>query len=216
MGRPKKEISIVKPFLVSLVLTLPQLFSYFRCSRSTVLRRLKEHGYITSYNNRGRFITIEEVACFDSRGLWLCKGARFSKHGTLRNTVHKFVYDSEKGMTHEELTKILGLRVHDTLLYLVNKEKIHREKIGSSFVYLSVKRSIQKNQKKQRKRFLKTIGKPRITNRQKIATLLEIIKDQKATRKEIVDRCRNTGVNITHDVVDTIFEHYDLEKKKAL
>jgi hypothetical protein len=160
-------------------------------------------------------MTIEEVASFDSRGLWLCKGARFSRLGTLRNTVHQFVQGSEKGMTHEELATVLGLRVHDTLLYLVEEEKIRRERLGSSFVYLSSKRSMQKRQTRQRRQFMKTLEKPRTTNRQKIATLLELIKDPKATRREIVVRLRRAGVDITREMVDAIFEQFDLDKKRA-
>jgi hypothetical protein len=162
------------------------------------------------------FMTIEEVASFDSRGLWLCKGARFSKHGTLRNTVHQFVQHNEKGMTHEELATALGLRVHDTLLHLVNEGKIRRERLGPSFVYLSSKQSIQRTQTRHRKEFMKTLEKPRTTNRQKIATLLELIKDPKATRREIVVRLRRGGVDITREVVDAIFEQFDLDKKRAL
>ncbi len=216
MGRPRKEVSIVKTFLAPRVLTLPQLSVRLRFSRSTVVRRLKEHGYYSSYNYKGKFMTIEEVASFDSRGLWRCKGARFSKHGTLRNTVYQFVQDSEDGRTHEELATILGLRVHDTLLHLVNEGKIRRERLGPSFVYLSSKRSIQRRQTRQREELMKTLEKPRTTNRQKIATLLELIKDPKATRREIVVRVRRGGVDITREMVDAIFEQFDLDKKRAL
>ena len=216
MSRPRKEFSLVKIFLAPRVLTLPQLSNRLACSSRTVLRRLKEHGYFASYNYRGRFMTIEEVASFDSRGLWLCKGARFSKHGTLRRTVQQFVQDSERGMTHEELATLLGLRVHDPLLHLVNEGKIRRERLGPSFVYFCRKRSIQKTQTRERKEFIKTLEKPRTTSRQKIATLLELIKDPKAIRREIVVRLRRGGVDITHEVVDAIFEQFDLDKKRAL
>ena len=216
MGRPRKEVAIVRTFLAPRILTLPQLTVRLRFSRSTVVRRLKEHGYYSSYNYKGKFMTIEEVASFDSRGLWLYKGARFSKHGTLRNTVHQFVQDSEEGMTHEELATVLGLRVHDTLFHLVNAGKIGRERLGPSFVYLCRKRSIQRMQTRQRRKFIKTLEKPRTTNRQKIATLLELIKDPKAIRQEIVVRLRRGGVDITREVVDAIFEQFDLDKKRAL
>ena len=83
MGRPRKELSLVGTFLGPRVLTLPELSRRLNCSRTTVLRRLKEHGYYSSYNHRGKFMTTEEAARFDSHGLWLCKTARFSKRGTL-------------------------------------------------------------------------------------------------------------------------------------
>jgi len=53
----------------------------------------------------------------------------------------------------------------------------------------------------------------RITNC--YSTLLELIKDPKATRDDIVLRCRGTGVMITRILVDVIFGQYDLDKKRA-
>ena len=55
--------------------------------------------------------------------------------------------------------------------------------------------------------------RPHPTSAQKIATLLELIKDPRAERQEIVIRCKRGGVGISLDVVDAIFEKYDLEKK---
>lgn len=72
MGRPRKKLSLVGTFLGPRVLTLSELSHRLNCSRTTVLRRLKEHGYYSSYNHRGKFMTIEEAARFDSHGLWLC------------------------------------------------------------------------------------------------------------------------------------------------
>ena len=86
MGRPRKEFSLLRTFFTPRVLTLSELSQRLDCSSRTVLRRLKEHGFYTSYNYRGKFVTIEEVARFDSHGLWVCKGARFSVRGTLKST----------------------------------------------------------------------------------------------------------------------------------
>jgi len=216
MGRPRKEISLVRTFLAHRVLTLSGLSERIGCSTRTVLRRLKEHGYYSSYNSRGKFMTIGEVARFDSRGLWACKGARFSKRGTLKNTVLDLVRTSRRGSTHEDLATVLGVRVHDTLLDLVTERRIRRERIGPTFVYFNRKPSVLREQTLRRREFLKSIERPRATSRQKIATLLELIKDAKATRQEIVRRCKGKGVLISQGVVDAIFEEFDLDKKRAL
>lgn len=81
-------------------------------------------------------MTIKEVCRFDSHGLWCCQGARFSKQGTLKNTIGHLVQNCEQGMTHDELATCLGLRVHDTLLDLVAEETIQRQKLGPTYVYL--------------------------------------------------------------------------------
>ena len=216
MSRSKTLVSLPRIFLGPRILTLEEMCRRLQLSRSSVIRRLNEHGYYSSYNYAGKFLTIEEIVEFDRQDLWACKGARFSKHGNLKETVQHFVQTSERGMTHGELGGLLGVRAHNCLLDLVTEQRIARERLGPTYVYLSCKRSYQKKQVRQREKFLKESEKPRPTNRQKIATLLELIKDPKVSRKAIVRRCTMAGVVISPELVDIIFEMYDLDKKRAL
>ena len=186
-----------------------------RASRSTVLRRLDEHGYYSSYNHSGKFLTIDEVAQFDSRGLWGWNAARFSEQGSLKETVWHFVENSEYGMTHQELAALLGVRTHNSLLELVQEEWTHRERLGPKFVYLSHKTSVRRKQVRRRELLLEEGQTPRPSARQIIATLLELIKDPHAPRQKIVLRCQRSGVPISRELVDAIFETYDLDKKRA-
>ncbi len=48
MGRPRKETDIVATFRSARVLTLDDIGHRLSISRSTVLRRLAEHGYVSS------------------------------------------------------------------------------------------------------------------------------------------------------------------------
>jgi hypothetical protein len=215
MVRPRKELDVVKIFRAPRILTLEQLCRKMRASRSTVIRRLDEHGYHSSYNHSGRFLTIDEVAEFDSRGLWGFSAARFSKHGNLKETVWQFVEDSEQGMTHEELATLLGVRVHNSLLELVEEEWTHRERLGPTFVYLSYQTSVRRKQVRRRQLLLAEGQKPRPTARQIIATLLELIKDPRVSKRQIVLSCQRSGVSISRELVDAIFETYELDKKRA-
>lgn len=215
MVRPRKELDVVQVFRAPRILTLDQLCRRMRASRSTVLRRLDEHGYYSSYNHSGKFITINEVAEFDSRGLWTWNAARFSKHGNLKETVWQFIEDSEQGMTHEELAALLGVRAHNSLLELIEDEWIFRERLGPTFVYLSHRSAARRSQVRRRMSLLAEGPKPRPTARQTIATLLELIKDPRASREQIVVGCQRSGVPISRPLVDTIFETYDLDKKRA-
>jgi len=216
MVRPRIEIEIVPIFRGPRVLTLEQLLRRLSCSRATVLRRLEEHGYHSSYNHSGKFLTIPEVADFDLQGLWLWKAARFSKHGSLKATVELFVQKSERGMTHEEISALLGVRAQNTLLDLVHEKKVYRERLAGTFVYLNRKAHARRGQARRRVAFLKEHPKTLPTSRQIITTLLELIKDRRAKREEIVLRCQRGGVPISREVVDAIFEAYDLDKKRAL
>jgi DNA-binding XRE family transcriptional regulator len=216
MVRPRKEIDVVQTFRAPRVLTLEQLGRKLHASRSTVLRRLEEHGYHSSYNQAGRFLTIDEVAQFDARGLWFWKAAKFSKHGSLKETVWQLVEDSQQGMTQEELASLLEVRTHNPLLELVQEEWTHRERLGPTFVYLSHKLSRRTEQVRRRKLLLAESKKPRPTTRQIIASLLELIKDPQAERHQIVLRCQRSGVPISRQLLDVVFETYDLDKKRAL
>jgi len=215
MARPRRELDIVDTFRAPRVLTLEQLCGRLRSSRSTVLRRLDEHGYYSSYNHGGSFLSIEEVADFDSRGLWVWKTARFSSHGNLKETVNFFVEESERGITHQELATLVGVRAHNTLLKLIQEKRIRRERLGAAFVYLSRKTSMRAEQVRQRTSLLLQPKKPRPTSRQIIATLLQLIQDPGASRQQVALRCQSSGVSISGELVDAIFQKYDLDKKRA-
>jgi hypothetical protein len=215
VGRPRKEVPVVKVFRAPRILTFEQLCDRLGLSRSTVFRRLREHGYYSSYNYSGRFLTIEEVADFDPRGLWFHKTARFSRQGTLKDTVEHLINLSERGSTHGELTSLLRVRVHNVLLELVEEKRVHRERLGPSFVYFTHKRSARREQILRRREFFQQLQKPRPTSQQIITTLLELIKDPRAERPDIVARCRRAGVSISRTEVDVIFEMFELDKKRA-
>ena len=118
-------------------------------------------------------------------------------------------------MTHDELATLLGVRAHNTLRTLVQEERIRRERLGPTFVYLSRRASIRREQVGRRKAVVAESRKPRPTSRQVIATLLELIKDPQASRQQLVVRCQRSGVSISRELLDAIFEKYDLDKKRA-
>ena len=215
MVRPRKEAPLVKSLVARRVLTLDELCERLDLSRATALRRLKEHGYYSSYNQSGRFFTIEEAAEFDARGLWLWKAARLSRHGNLKATIRHFVESSEAGMAHQELASLLGVRVHNSLLELVREKRIRRDRLGPTFVYFSRAASVRKRQTVRRKPLVEERAKPRPTSRQIIAVLLELVKDPKATREKIASRCQRSGVSISRELVDAIFAIHELDKKRA-
>ena len=214
MVRPRLATNFVACFRSAQVLTIDELRRRISVSRATALRRLAEHGYFSSYNHRGRYLTIEEVARFDSRGLWCFKDACFSRHGTLKNTVRHFVTASDSGMPHEELSELLGVRVHNPLLDLVTEGAISRKRMGAMFVYVSPAAAVREAQLRARSSIPdKAASRP--TSRQVIAVLVELIRDPKVCREEIVARCQRGGVKITRETMGAIFTRYDLGKKRA-
>jgi hypothetical protein len=215
MSRPRREIALSKAFGGPCALTLQQLCRTFRCSRATILRRLAEHGYYSSYNHSGKFLTVPEAAQFDAEGLWTWKTARFSKYGTLKDTVAHLAQSSPQGMTHEELAGLLAVRLHNTLLQLTREGTLRRQRIGAKFVYLHAQRPLRNEQVKRRKATLASRPVIRPTGQETIAVLLQLIQDPQATREEIVSRCRHRSTPLAPQVVAAIFEHYGLDKKRA-
>src|SRR3972149_8551513 len=69
----------------------------------TVFRKLQEFPYHCSYSHRGKFYALEALAEFDDRGLWSCRGARFSRFGTLIDTAEQFVTRAGRGCLASEL-----------------------------------------------------------------------------------------------------------------
>jgi hypothetical protein len=213
MGRPKLQVSFLDVFRAPRILTLEQLSEKLSFSRSTVLRRLQEYGYFSSYNLSGKFLSIPEVIDFDALGLWTWQGARFSRQGTLKETVAHFVASGPRGMTQQELLELLGVRTHNVLLELVQEKRIRRQDIGSAFVYFSADSGQRQKQIRQRESFLERQPRTVPNSRQVIATLLELIQNPALERQQIVTRCQRAGVSLSLAVVDNIFRTYDLEKK---
>jgi len=103
----------------------------------TVLRKLKELNYHTSYSHRGRYYTLDEIVCFDELGLWSFEGVWFSKNGTLVRTVEVLVETSEGGYFTFELESILKISVKDALRKLFENKRLYRERAGNRWLYCS-------------------------------------------------------------------------------
>ncbi|MFO8070991.1 MAG: hypothetical protein R6V85_03865 [Polyangia bacterium] len=101
----------------------------------TVLRKLRQLGYITSYSHCGRYYSLEELAQFDDNGLWVFGPARFSRHGTLLATAEAFVTRSDAGFYAAELERLLEVGTKETLLSLSRKGRVSREMFGGRYLY---------------------------------------------------------------------------------
>lgn len=101
----------------------------------TVFRKLQEFPYRSSYSHRGKFYTLDALAEFDERGLWTCRGAHFSRFGTLIDTAEQFVTRSDRGCLASELAGELQVPVKEPLLKLVNARRLVRQNLAGHYVY---------------------------------------------------------------------------------
>ena len=129
-------------FKKNIVMDMDDLQKQTSSSRITVLRHLKEIGYITSYNKNAKYYTLLEIANFDETGIFNHKGILFFKNGGIRDLVIKEIESSEKGYTAEELNTKIGTRVSVQLHQFVRTNLITRRKYSSFYVYYSIDESV--------------------------------------------------------------------------
>jgi hypothetical protein len=183
----------------------------------SVFRRLSALGYLTSYSHAGRYYTLREIPQFDARGFWCHQGVSFSRHGSLKNTVEHVVNDSNAGRTHSELELALRIRVHNTLLDLVEKRGIARVPLAKNFLYVSAKRHKAKAQIVRRKQQLERETAEREEKPAPavvIEVLLEIIHGAKvvAEPSAIAARLTARGLIVTAAQVEALLEERGLKK----
>ncbi|MDO9581165.1 MAG: hypothetical protein Q7J06_11485 [Bacteroidales bacterium] len=112
----------------------------------TVFRKLRTLTYLSSYSHGGRYYTLQEVADFDQRGLWTCRGVHFSRFGSLVDTAEVFVNRADCGYLAAELTAELAVQAKDPLLMLVRAERLSRAEVSGCYVYCAVERTRRRQQ----------------------------------------------------------------------
>jgi len=124
------------------------------------------------------------------------------------------------GCTHEELTKLLGLRVHDTLRSLVETHSLGREQVQAVYVYLDPDADHAEAQLAERRR--KTAEPepvqgtpPPLDPTRVIDVLLAVIHAPKGDARAITARLRAAGLAVSDEQVEAVFAEYKLEKKTA-
>ena len=129
---------LVQAFRRHKVLTLPAMMEALgTTTRITVFRKLDQLPYRSSYSHAGKYYTVEEMPDWDGQGLWVYQGIRFSRHGTLLDTLQYFIDTDPSGWRAQELEQRVGVRVHNALSDLHRRGRVAREQIGGAFVYVS-------------------------------------------------------------------------------
>ncbi len=130
-----------------LIATLEELKSGIGSpATSTVLRKLRELGYLSSYSHRGSYYTLPSIPKFDDRGLWKHLSVGFSKHGNLIATCQVLVEQSEAGMSAGQLDQLLGVECKRALNQLYHDGKVARRKFAGVYVYLATESNRRRSQ----------------------------------------------------------------------
>lgn len=196
------------------IFTLAELMLHLECSRSTVQRRLRQWGCLSSYNCNGRYYTLPETAAFDSRGLWRCRGAGFSRYGNLASTVTGLVRDSEAGLSAGELGGLLGMNAHSFISHFASHPRLSREKLGGRYIYFSADRARGEAQRAARND--SEAGVPvALSDAEAVLLLVELVRRPQTGSAELAVILRGQVPRITPDLIDGFLRSHGLEGKKG-
>lgn len=132
------DIQIIKDLVLSNnIVTFNQIKECLNVSRMTIIRRLRELSYLSSYSQKGKYYTLRSIPKFSEEGLWSYNSVYFSKFDTLINTCYHFVNTSESGYSVKELDDKLHVNVKLSLIELYKRKDLYREKCKGEYVYFN-------------------------------------------------------------------------------
>jgi hypothetical protein len=145
-------------------------------------------------------------------GVW---AVHFSVDGSLTKTIRRLVYEMEAGATHRELQERVRVRVHNTLLRLLRRGEIERERLAQLYVYLHRDADIRKMQIQRRGELFNAGETARIgagiPDEIVIQVLLTLLHHPAAKAAEVVRYLRGHSPPVSMEQVDAVFARYDLE-----
>lgn len=112
----------------------------------TVFRKLAPLNHLTSYSHRGSYYTLISIPRFDDQGIWLARGAWFSRHGTLLNTAEALVREAAAGYLAAQLETVLHVPVKDALRQLTQAGRVHRDEYQGLYLYTAKERGRRQEQ----------------------------------------------------------------------
>jgi hypothetical protein len=221
---PKESCKVLlKMFRKKYIANLDELFHVLDThSRMSVFRRLKPLGYLSSFTDAGSYYTLQDIAQFDTLGLWFYQDVGFSRAGTLKSTVIDIVNLSEAGKTPTELLNLLQLKVpnslHNTLHGLIKGKHLKRHRLQGLALYTSIDSEIADKQIVARGEKVKSgIQLPAVISMEvTITVLVEALRAGKTLvpPATVSARLEAQGMTISVDQVEQVFIQYGLEAEK--
>jgi len=187
-------------------------------SQRSIFRYLAHEDYCSSFTHAGKYYALKSTPHFNESGLWFYDEIGFSQYGTLKNTLICLINQSEMGKSHGELKEQLLIRVHNTLLSLVQCDKISRTQIAGTYIYTNSDKEQAATQIEKRQMFLLPSKRLKtLPSEMKIIEILvEIIRVSQINidATEITSRLVKRGVKVTHGEVEKTVMVFGLKKNE--
>jgi hypothetical protein len=125
------------------------------------------------------------------------------------------------GMTPNELSAILTVRVQNQLSQLYAKNEIGRVEWGRAQLYLSRDEEVQAEQLRRREAHRQGVlraerGEPSPTQEETIEILAELVRKPRSSARGVEILLNARGLNITRQKVLAVIKKYGLQKKGRL
>jgi hypothetical protein len=217
-----REQKLVNWLQTRKVATMRHLRHQFQVCHMTVFRALKKFGYHTSYNHNGGYYTLAGVPQFDEWGLWAYRNVRFSRAGTLLETLVALVSRAPAGRTVGELEERLQTPVANLLSRLVQEGRLQRQILrGRQVVYLSPEAEDGGRQWEQRQQDVRAAAARAATGLPagcSVALVIDVLRQMilrgDAGPELWARQLQSQGRQVTAGQVRQVQEHYGLEKKR--
>ncbi len=212
---PEKENKTIKLFKRTKTMTVQELSMLMDCSIPTIRKRLTRWRVYTSYNKNGRYYVMPEIPKFDKTGLWNHRDIRFSRFGTLKQTVIQLVKTSEKGLSASDIGVLVGLNPRSFMLQFRDIPEILREKIEGKYIYFSAANAEYLVQKERREKTARESLLQLPSDSEAIIILVDIIKHPGTTIKDCVSRLRRKGISSKEKTIKLLLDYHNIYLKKT-
>jgi hypothetical protein len=200
---------------------MPTLCQFLDLSAVTVARALRKHGYFTSFNHNSAFYVLADTPCFDGDGLWWYRDIGFSRHRTLQATLLALIERAPAGCTVAELKTRLTTPAGNLLSRLSAQGLIGRMSLGRCAVYLASDPRRQARQRACRDQLAAPAMAPQapcqppdLPPTTLLELLVQLLRTPTASPASLSLTLQARGLVITADQVRSVFDFYDLKKKR--
>jgi len=209
------EKQVLQKFHTRKVFTVDQLKSLLNCSVPTVRNRLNTWGTLTSYNHNGRFYTLAGIPQFDEHGLWGYKDIRFSRFGTLKETVIQLIENSPQGLSSAELGDLLCLDPRSFMNHYKDLPALQREKFQGRYIYLSSDEQVGSAQRALREEALEQQSLQQMSDHDALWVFADFIRHPQSPLETRVARLERQGISVKAHAITALLQLHGLSEKKT-
>ncbi len=215
MITPEKEDETIRMFKRRTVMTVLELSARMDCSIPTIRKRLSRWRVYTSYNKNGRYYVLPDIPRFDEHGLWDYRGIRFSRFGTLKQTIIQLVTGSEQGLSASEIGTLVRGDPRSFMLQFKDVPEVRREKIEGTYIYFGGDTTEYRVQKEKREAAAAERALHLPSDSEAIVILVDMLKHPRTTIQESVGRVRRKGIAAGEQTIISLLDYHKITLKKT-